>query len=51
MTAREFLGDETFKAWMQDYESIRRYFKSGAQPRELMPAMRAFEAFYKRVLG
>lgn len=34
----------------KDYEHVRIWLKAGAEPRELLPAYRAFEAFYKQFL-
>lgn len=50
MSLREFLGEDLWKLFQQDYEHVRQWLKAGAQPRELLPAYRAFDQFYKRVL-
>jgi hypothetical protein len=56
MTAREFLGDATYLAWLADYEDLRelRNKVSGARPTEeekvQLRLNKPWERFYAAVL-
>ncbi len=53
MTNREFHGDQFWRFMQQDYDFIRQWRKNLGVPTEtdraLMPAMKAFESFYKKM--
>lgn len=49
MTKREFLTDEVWKEWTQDYENLRHYMKNNPD-RDLVPLFRAWISFYRAVL-
>ncbi len=50
MTKREFWGDEVWKAWTQDYEYLRHLLKTGDFDKEMLPLIRAFISYYRKVL-